>query len=55
MIVINGGTVLTINDADDVHFGGHVVLDGDRIAAVGAGDYPGDPGARTPRSSTPPA
>ena len=44
MIVINGGTVLTINDADDVHFGGNVVLDGDRITAVGAGDYPGGPG-----------
>jgi 5-methylthioadenosine/S-adenosylhomocysteine deaminase len=44
MIVINGGTVLTINDADDVYFGGHVVLDGDRITAVGAGDYPGEPG-----------
>src|ERR1022692_4297835 len=34
-IIITGGTVLTINDADDVHFGGHVVLDGDRIAAGG--------------------
>jgi 5-methylthioadenosine/S-adenosylhomocysteine deaminase len=41
MIVINGGTVLTINDADDVHFGGHLVLNGDRITAVGAGGYPG--------------
>jgi 5-methylthioadenosine/S-adenosylhomocysteine deaminase len=44
MIVINGGIVMTINDADDVHFGGHVVLDGDRITAVGAGDYRGGPG-----------
>ncbi len=42
-IIITGGTVLTINDADDVHFGGHVVLDGDRIAAVGEGPYPGAP------------
>ena len=42
-IIITGGTVLTINDADDVHFGGHVVLDGDRIAAVGEGPYPGTP------------
>jgi 5-methylthioadenosine/S-adenosylhomocysteine deaminase len=41
MIIINGGTVLTVNDADDVHFGGHVVLDGDRIAAVGEGSYTG--------------
>ena len=40
-IIITGGTVLTINDADDVHFGGHVVLDGDRIAAVGEGPYAG--------------
>ena len=40
-IIITGGTVLTINDADDVHFGGHVVLDGDRIAAVGDGPYTG--------------
>jgi 5-methylthioadenosine/S-adenosylhomocysteine deaminase len=43
-IIITGGTVLTINDADDVHFGGHVVLDGDRIAAVGEGPYTGTPG-----------
>ena len=43
-IIITGGTVLTINDADDVHFGGHVVLDGDRIAAVGEGPYPGPAG-----------
>lgn len=43
-IIITGGTVLTINDADDVHFGGHVVLDGDRIAAVGEGRYPGPAG-----------
>jgi len=43
-IIITGGTVLTINDADDVHFGGHVVLDGDRIAAVGEGAYNGPVG-----------
>ncbi len=47
-IIITGGTVLTINDADDVHFGGHVVLDGDRIAAVGEGPYTGTPGERRP-------
>lgn len=34
--VIRNGTVLTLNDADDVHFGGTVVLDGDRIARVAA-------------------
>ena len=43
-IIITGGTVLTVNDADDVHFGGHVVLDGDRIAAVGEGGYTGPVG-----------
>jgi 5-methylthioadenosine/S-adenosylhomocysteine deaminase len=35
-IVIRNGTVLTLNDADEVHFGGTVVLDGDRIARVAA-------------------
>ncbi len=44
-IIISGGTVLTVNDADDVYPGGHVVLDGDRIAAVGAGPYRGEAAA----------
>src|ERR1035438_7312377 len=39
MIVIEGGTVLTVDDADTVHFPGHVVIDGDRITAVGPGAY----------------
>ena len=48
MIVIENGTVLTVDDAGHVYFGGHVVLDGDRIAAVGAGSYPRPgPGRRT--------
>jgi 5-methylthioadenosine/S-adenosylhomocysteine deaminase len=33
-LIIRNGTVLTLNDADDVHFGGTVVLDGDRIESV---------------------
>ena len=41
MIVIETGTVLTMYDARQVYFGGHVALDGDRIAAVGPGRYPG--------------
>jgi 5-methylthioadenosine/S-adenosylhomocysteine deaminase len=41
MIVIDNGAVLTMDDARTVHFGGHVVIDGDRIAAVGAGRYQG--------------
>ena len=39
MIVIAGGTVLTVDDADHVYAPGHVVLDGDRITAVGPGSY----------------
>ena len=42
MIVIQGGTVLPVDDADTVHFPGHVVIDGDRITAAGAGAYPGE-------------
>jgi 5-methylthioadenosine/S-adenosylhomocysteine deaminase len=33
-MIIRNGTVLTLNDADDVHFGGTVVLDSDRIDTV---------------------
>jgi 5-methylthioadenosine/S-adenosylhomocysteine deaminase len=43
-IVIDNGTVLTMDDARTVHFGGHVVIDGDRIAAVGPGRYDGSSG-----------
>ena len=39
MIIIEGGTVLTVDDADTVHFGGHLVIDGDRITAAGPGRY----------------
>jgi 5-methylthioadenosine/S-adenosylhomocysteine deaminase len=46
-IIIRNGTVLTLNDADDVHFGGTVVIDADRIAAVtGESDAAGANGAR---------
>jgi 5-methylthioadenosine/S-adenosylhomocysteine deaminase len=34
-IIIRNGVVVTLNDADDVHFGGTVVVEGDRITQVG--------------------
>jgi 5-methylthioadenosine/S-adenosylhomocysteine deaminase len=40
VIIIDGGTVLTMDDHRTVHAGGHVVIDGDRITAVGPGHYP---------------
>jgi len=39
VIVISNGTVVTMDDARSVHFGGHVVIDGARITAVGPGRY----------------
>jgi 5-methylthioadenosine/S-adenosylhomocysteine deaminase len=42
VIVISNGTVVTMDDARTVHFGGHVVIDGDRIASVGPGTYTGE-------------
>ena len=41
MIVIENGTVLTMDDDRSVYFGGHVVIDDDRITAVGEGRYSG--------------
>src|SRR5690348_2151716 len=40
-LVIDNGTVLTMDDARTVHFGGHVVIEGDRITTVGPGRYDG--------------
>ena len=34
-IIIKNGTVVTMNDDDDVVFGGTVVIEGDRITQVG--------------------
>jgi len=39
VIVIENGTVLTMDDDRSVYFGGHVVIDDDRITAVGEGPY----------------
>ncbi len=43
--ILRNGIVVTLNDADDVHFGGTVVIEDDRIAYVGPDDVPAD-GAR---------
>src|SRR5579871_2623235 len=43
MLVINNGTVVTMDDARSVYFGGHLVIDGDRITAAGPGPWPGSP------------
>ena len=39
-LMIRNGIVLTLNDADDVHFGGTVVIEGDRITTVTGTDEP---------------
>jgi len=44
-IVLRNGIVVTLNDADDVLFGGNVIIEGDRIALVTADPVPAD-GAR---------
>jgi 5-methylthioadenosine/S-adenosylhomocysteine deaminase len=36
-IVLSNGIVVTMNDANEVHFGGSVVIDGDRIVEVSPG------------------
>jgi len=40
-IIINNGIIVTVNDGNEVIFGGHVIIDGDRIQAVAAGTYTG--------------
>jgi cytosine/adenosine deaminase-related metal-dependent hydrolase len=45
MIVIEGCAVATVDGAGTEHGSGHVVVDGDRIAAVGPGPGPALPGA----------
>jgi 5-methylthioadenosine/S-adenosylhomocysteine deaminase len=45
MLVINNGTVVTMDDSRSVHFGGHVVIDGDRVTAVGPGPWSAPDGA----------
>lgn len=40
-IIINNGIIVTVNDTNEVIFGGHVVIDDDRIQTVAAGTYTG--------------
>jgi 5-methylthioadenosine/S-adenosylhomocysteine deaminase len=44
-IILRNGIVVTLNDADDVHFGGTVVIEDDRIVQVAGGPVSTD-GAR---------
>ena len=46
LITIEGCAIVTVDAAGSEHETGHVVTDGDRIAAVGAGPAPDMPGAR---------
>ncbi len=39
-ILIENGSIVTVNDAQDVHHRGYVLIENDRITAVGAGDAP---------------
>ena len=41
-IILRNGIVVTLDDEDTVHFGGTVVIDGDRIAEVTTGDVATD-------------
>ncbi len=41
-IIIDNGIIVTMNDGEEMHFGGHVVIDGKTITAVGAGRYAGE-------------
>jgi 5-methylthioadenosine/S-adenosylhomocysteine deaminase len=51
VIVIEGGTVLTVDDAGHVYAPGHVVIEDDRITAVGPGPYQGPAGVAGTRSA----
>jgi 5-methylthioadenosine/S-adenosylhomocysteine deaminase len=41
-IILRNGIVVTLNEADDVYFGGTVVIEGDRIAQVSGDVVPAD-------------
>ena len=48
MLVIDNGTVVTMDDTRSVYFGGHVVIDNDRITAVGPGSWSAPSAAAAP-------
>ena len=52
VMIIEHGYVVTNDGSRAEYAEGHVVVDGNRIAAVGAGPAP-DPGPRTSSGSTP--
>src|SRR5262249_34272856 len=51
-LIIRNGIVLTLNDADDVLFGGTVVVEGDRIAAVAGAEEVIEPSGATVLDAT---
>ena len=48
MLVIDNGTVVTMDDTRSVYFGGHVVIDNDRITSVGPGSWSAPSAAAAP-------
>lgn len=43
--IINNGIIVTVNDENQIHFGGHVVIEGDRITSVGSEKFSGNIGS----------
>jgi len=44
-LIINGAALATVDDAGTEYASGHIVVDGERITAIGAGQAPAVPGA----------
>ena len=53
-ILIEGGAVITVDDAQHVYDPGYVLLQDDQIAAVGGGEAPPDVRTRAPPSASTP-
>src|SRR6266849_6291523 len=44
-LIINGAALATVDDSGTEYASGHIVVDGERITAIGAGPAPDVPGA----------